>query len=306
MTLILALVNSENAIIASDRRLVGPNGLQEDESNKAGYLVCRDARLGFAFTGLAECEGFQTKFWLPETLTKSAEHDGLMEPLIGRFRQHASEKFASLRGLSARDKRLTVILAGYSYADGTPRAYVWRISNFEDGLDGTELPEAQDEFVVHVWRDARLLGNAPADFVLSSGTVAGIPPESIQDLRSLVRACKPSVGLVGKAVAVIRETAAAPASHGVVGTQCSSIVIPSDRKKGAEAQYHSGHPTPDTYGPAYVNALGGKDGTFCTAGFELKALEGPGRTPALRIPRVGRNRLCPCGSGRKFKKCHGR
>jgi uncharacterized protein YecA (UPF0149 family) len=22
-------------------------------------------------------------------------------------------------------------------------------------------------------------------------------------------------------------------------------------------------------------------------------------------PKVGRNELCPCGSGKKFKKCHG-
>jgi len=22
-------------------------------------------------------------------------------------------------------------------------------------------------------------------------------------------------------------------------------------------------------------------------------------------PKVGRNQLCPCGSGKKFKKCHG-
>jgi uncharacterized protein YecA (UPF0149 family) len=24
-----------------------------------------------------------------------------------------------------------------------------------------------------------------------------------------------------------------------------------------------------------------------------------------KVPKVGRNDLCPCGSGKKFKKCHG-
>jgi len=24
------------------------------------------------------------------------------------------------------------------------------------------------------------------------------------------------------------------------------------------------------------------------------------------IPKVGRNDICPCGSGKKYKKCHGR
>ena len=28
------------------------------------------------------------------------------------------------------------------------------------------------------------------------------------------------------------------------------------------------------------------------------------RSPARR-PKVGRNDLCPCGSGKKYKKCHG-
>jgi uncharacterized protein len=30
------------------------------------------------------------------------------------------------------------------------------------------------------------------------------------------------------------------------------------------------------------------------------------KTPIRRAPKVGRNDPCPCGSGRKFKQCHGR
>jgi preprotein translocase subunit SecA len=31
------------------------------------------------------------------------------------------------------------------------------------------------------------------------------------------------------------------------------------------------------------------------------------KSPAPRrgMPKVGRNELCPCGSGKKYKKCHG-
>jgi preprotein translocase subunit SecA len=29
-------------------------------------------------------------------------------------------------------------------------------------------------------------------------------------------------------------------------------------------------------------------------------------TPAGAVPRVGRNDPCPCGSGRKYKNCHGK
>jgi preprotein translocase subunit SecA len=27
--------------------------------------------------------------------------------------------------------------------------------------------------------------------------------------------------------------------------------------------------------------------------------------PARAAPKIGRNDMCPCGSGKKFKKCHG-
>ena len=30
------------------------------------------------------------------------------------------------------------------------------------------------------------------------------------------------------------------------------------------------------------------------------------RTPIVAAPKVGRNDPCPCGSGKKYKNCHGR
>jgi preprotein translocase subunit SecA len=30
-----------------------------------------------------------------------------------------------------------------------------------------------------------------------------------------------------------------------------------------------------------------------------------GRPAAATVPEVGRNDPCPCGSGKKYKKCHG-
>jgi preprotein translocase subunit SecA len=40
-----------------------------------------------------------------------------------------------------------------------------------------------------------------------------------------------------------------------------------------------------------------------------KAFEGGGdggQTVKRELPKVGRNDACPCGSGKKYKKCHGR
>ncbi|MBV8721774.1 MAG: SEC-C domain-containing protein, partial [Candidatus Eremiobacteraeota bacterium] len=33
--------------------------------------------------------------------------------------------------------------------------------------------------------------------------------------------------------------------------------------------------------------------------------ESPAKPVQRDQPKVGRNELCPCGSGKKFKRCHG-
>ena len=38
--------------------------------------------------------------------------------------------------------------------------------------------------------------------------------------------------------------------------------------------------------------------------FRLPSIERMDFVPKDRSPKVGRNDLCPCGSGRKYKKCH--
>jgi preprotein translocase subunit SecA len=34
--------------------------------------------------------------------------------------------------------------------------------------------------------------------------------------------------------------------------------------------------------------------------------EGDLATLVAEVPKVGRNEPCPCGSGKKYKQCHGR
>ncbi|HEY9154321.1 MAG TPA: SEC-C metal-binding domain-containing protein, partial [Opitutaceae bacterium] len=47
------------------------------------------------------------------------------------------------------------------------------------------------------------------------------------------------------------------------------------------------------------------DGGSATAVAELPEGENPGITIRRSMPKVGRNDPCPCGSGKKFKNCHG-
>jgi preprotein translocase subunit SecA len=62
--------------------------------------------------------------------------------------------------------------------------------------------------------------------------------------------------------------------------------------------------------PSYDEGPGpGGPGSFGPGGGSLEAdsrVAGPIAAPFVReLPKVGRNELCPCGSGKKFKHCHG-
>jgi preprotein translocase subunit SecA len=39
---------------------------------------------------------------------------------------------------------------------------------------------------------------------------------------------------------------------------------------------------------------------------ETEAATARAAAPVAAVPRVGRNEPCPCGSGKKFKHCHGK
>lgn len=52
----------------------------------------------------------------------------------------------------------------------------------------------------------------------------------------------------------------------------------------------------------YLDAREGRAG----AGAKRPASPRPASAASQTIPRVGRNEPCPCGSGRKYKLCHGR
>jgi uncharacterized protein YecA (UPF0149 family) len=38
----------------------------------------------------------------------------------------------------------------------------------------------------------------------------------------------------------------------------------------------------------------------------MHVTEFPSAHRSKQPPKVGRNQLCPCGSGKKYKRCHGR
>jgi len=87
-------------------------------------------------------------------------------------------------------------------------------------------------------------------------------------------------------------------ANGTIGKQVISIIL----RRGSvtpECGYHTDIATTARYYPKQVNAR--PDG-FVTCGLTLSGSDGK----PVAYPKEQRNELCPCGSGVKYKRCHGK
>lgn len=307
MTLIISSANSQQVVLISDRRLTRNGKLVDDESNKAATLVCRDARLALAFTGLAEAGTFRTRRWLLQALVESAPPDYLMGPTITRFCDRATQDINKL-GLSKEDRRLSVVLAGYSYDEDPPRCYLFLVSNFE-GFDDerTSQTAAFDKFEIHTMRDTRP-SETSYNMLCYLGTYNVVGQNLgmyVEPLRTFLRENRSPAAIVGKGVEILREIAASPKSKNLIGRQCTSIMLPSDPQAQALGQYHSTTNSFKTYSPSHIEARGGEFGAYVIESPWVRMETPSGQDVILEVPKVGRNQPCPCGSGTKYKKCHG-
>jgi hypothetical protein len=305
MTLIIGLGNQDQVVLISDRRLSSNGKVYEDESNKASTFVCMDARLAVAFTGLAKAGSFLTRRWLLEALLESAKPDYMMRSTIIRLRDRATRDFAKLTNIRKQDKRLTIVLAGYCYDEEPPRCYLYQISNFE-GFDDNQSPLAQasDKFSVYCMRESRPAVIPPA-IVLVAGAYQALSQKHVNTLGTLLREKRPPPALVDRGVEILREVAKSEKSRNLIGTQCTSIVLPSDPALSPLGNYHSSKPTHKTYLPSHVVARGAQGGSLIIDSPEFYVEDSSGTPEILNVPKVGRNWPCPCGSGKKYKKCHG-
>jgi len=299
MTLILGLANQQQVILISDRRLSANGKVVEDESNKAATFNLKDARLAVAFTGLAKARTFQTRRWLLEALLESAKPDYQMVSTIKRFCNRATQDFAKIIVPRKWDKRLTVVLAGYCYNEIPPRCYCWLVSNFE----GSDIygSEPLDEFRIH-WCRNRLLPEDGYSLIFSPGVHTLVSQPYAESLRILLQGHKPASALVGKGVEVLRAIAKSPLSKNLVGQQCTSIVLPRSPDSIGSLEYHSSTVRTKLFAPSVIEARGGH-AAFIVDSPEVEIRNSSGRQMVLTVPKVGPNHPCPCGSGKKYKKC---
>lgn len=307
MTLILALGNPDQVIQISDRLLTDGTGTPRIlPENKATVVRLQDASLLCGFAGLARTGRFRTAQWLVEAVQGAAEPDDLAHGTVERLTEAASEVFRSnsdLRRTSREHRGLSVMFTGYRWAFDPPKliaAIVTKFQNFESGRD--ELP--WNAFLATYWsvKDDPVDEPVPT-YIQRLGRWPAMLSIDEAALREPLAEQAPTKLITDKGVAVSR-IAKRPAAGGTIGTELSSVILYPDPVRPAEVGFHVTKPKHRWHGVNEVVSLGPgqrfavMDPTF--------GPDDPATTPPVAVPKVGRNQPCPCGSGQKYKLCHGR
>jgi hypothetical protein len=288
--------------MVGDRLLTVDGKRYSEDRTKLTLLETADARGVIAFSGLAEVGAFRTDQWLLETLAEVAAPHYTLGAVIEGLRAQAQSRFRALAGPNGR--RVSFYFAGFGYPQGDsadPRIACCIVSNFERlGEPLTRGSRATFEVTgrMEVAPEARNADDPAA--VLLGGNHPAVKTIQAADLLSLLEADAPTEALLGKAIDVVRQTARSKAAGGNIGEDLLSAVIPSDVAQPAILSHHPvGAPASMT--AANMAHLAGPDDVWLARDLSL----GPTDPDVRMVPKVGRNDRCPCGSGLKFKRCHG-
>ena len=298
MTMILATGNSQYAIQVSDRRLCSGREYVEDEANKAIVALFRDGRMTGSFTGLARCDGFDTRKWFLETLLSVIKgKQSSVRHSFDEFTTRATNQWERLR-VSAAHKRTTFVFAGYVYSPPDPGLYVLRVSNFEQWRQPS-ASSARDRFIFE-----RCCWNGPDNeephgvFWFGDDSAESKLADHVSRLDELVAGRKPVDAIVHKACDLIRHAADHPRSRGRIGKQCNSIILPADPSQPARAGYETDEFKMLVEIPGFVDA----DVAVDRLSFgPVSPDAAPVAWPKHKVRKKG---PCPCGSGKRTQDCH--
>lgn len=265
--------------MVADRRITSTGQIVDDHYNKLCVFCCHDARVVFAFTGIATFQGFDTSSWLMQELysLNVPETDRIfcvLEAIRGRIG-------ATVAALGLSNELLTIVVGGFWYEDdGTSHPLSCTVTNVSS--DGSISPDFSIDFHDTSARSA----------VFLAGAVAAVSRETIDQLRDLTSRSLPRTSIIRRAVGIMQNAAGAASSFGSIGEHSSSASIRAAVNTSISCTYHAPSGSRMAFGPNSVLPGG--------------ALEGPeimGRT-LLTGPSLHKNQRCWCGSGKKFKRCH--
>jgi hypothetical protein len=300
VTLIMVLANNDQAIILADRRISAARQPVSDEYNKLAAFVCKNARVGVGFTGVATTPtGFSTARWLLEALMEAARPSPFLQPTVERLREIATRDIGALPG----ENLLTIVLAGYIYSDVGPLGCLYCISNFEDQV-GRRYPvrPAFESYVI----TQNPPSVEPFHLMRVYGSTDVLKNRSSQEdgaaVERLLQERRPGRAIRDKALEALNRVGAPAGERGAVGRQGGSMVIPSEPSKPIRTDYLSDQNRWEVEYPSQVTMVGA-DTDGAVMGLSVRT---ENHRPPLVVRKVPRNQPCPCGSGTKYKRCHGR
>lgn len=302
MTLILSLGNPKNVVMFGDRRLTSNGAVVDEDSNKLAVLDCLDSRLAVGYTGLSRIDKFDTRNWLHSAIVKCSPPEFTIGRILERVKLDARETFCTnnvLANSPLEHVAVSILFSGFLYFENPPPLGYALISNFQ--LHECP-PSTNHDFRIKQWTEKRPIDNMPS-FVNRVGNISAITTNDVYVLRELMLKDIPRKGIVGKTIEVFRDIGHRPLSGNTIGDNILSLQIPADKSEKVISQYHS---TEVEHRTCYADMIFlHPNGQVAIKDISLSAVDKE-ETQAIVVPKVRRNHPCPCGSGKKYKRCHGR
>jgi hypothetical protein len=324
VTLLLSVITPHYAMQASDRRVTysrdGKIAGRDDERNKAIFVA---ERFTFAITGAADIDGDTVEFVAAQMGRNLSEGSSPLEALravggmCGQLLAQSSNR---------ENDRLALVGVGWTDIPPAPRSplMVWTSNSMS--ANGAWQPRETDAFEVG---EKHLADHDPFALLVSG---AGLPPAALEQLKlDLFGAGTASDDPTPVAEILLRTIRKASQTNPLIGPGVMINNLPfACGSPTGDFQFIGGPPKRDvrtfSYAPAALSAsvyLGphvvgsnglrmssfsgqGEPGSF---GFMYGSSSATARRAVVgqRVneAKTGRNAPCWCGSGKKFKKCHG-
>ena len=306
MTMILVVGNRDNVIQISDRRLTRAGSVYEEDWGKSGSIVFPNGRFAFGFSGIARVDGVDIRRWILNSLYDLGSPDYEIAKTFQRLKDHATNFFKTnlvLKSIKPFAKRLSMMFSGYLYFHDPPMIGSVIISNYQGLKMGAPSEKAWEEFESLYSNEQKPMTDH-VSFIQRIGAWRAMTRKDDDEIRTMLKERKPYKAIISKAISIMHKMADRPEAREAIGKQLSWIRIPSATNETIETGYHSNIPTHATFIPSAVILLGDKNRSV----FEEPVIEAvdPDSTPPMNYPKTNKNAPCPCGSGKRYKHCHGK
>jgi len=292
------------SLLIGDRRISSGGIPVADDMSKAIALTCADARVLIGYAGLATAGSFVARDFIPTALMEAGVSAAFqVEALLSNLVHSLTIRFRSIAATNA-NKRFTVLVTGFRYtAVGNGQYMSAMLSNCHDfssdQADGRLLAEALPEFRARYYsNDMR----DPFAFIQGIGQYDCLRDQDYEALSTLLerRASPEAIG--ARASAAIRRARQPHQLRGTIGEHLMVAVVPVDPAQGLYSRYSPGNAQWTHYQVDQVIVT--EQSMIAVNRIEVSAVD-PATTAPVAVPVVGKNRRCPCGSGWKYKMCHG-